>query len=203
MVIISIEGNIGVGKTTLINQLEVIFKDRNPTIILEPIDEWQQWLHDMYTDPKRWSFFFNLKVLLTLSSWFPRGQPAASPGDITITERSPLACRYVFSRVQHERQEMTDKELTLLDEAHDALGWEPDVVIYLRDEPCRCVERMRQRGRSSEEGVNLDYVEGVHAKYEELFKAAFKKKVIIVDVAHRTPIEIAQDVSDKIIAEGL
>lgn len=194
--VISIEGNIGVGKTTLIRNIEELLKEQKPVVILEPIDQWQQWLHDMYTDPKRWSFFFNLKVLLTLSSWKPREDPGSTEFTM-ITERSPLACRYVFSRVQHERNEMTDKELELLDEAHAALGWEPDVVVYLRDEPENCVERMKLRGRLSEETVSIEYVKSVHDKYESFFKQ-YAKKTIVVDVASRSSTEIAHDLADRL-----
>ena len=68
---IAIEGNIGCGKSTVIEHLEKLplCVERGYTTILEPMDEWQHWLQEMYADPQRWSFFFNLKVMLTLSAW--------------------------------------------------------------------------------------------------------------------------------------
>ena len=193
---IAIEGNIGCGKTTLIKNLSVKKGFEHFGIILEPIEVWQPWLHEMYNDPQRWSFFFNLKVLLTLSSWFPRTD-AATPVNV-ICERSPLACRHVFCKVQHERHELSDKEMELLMEAHDALGWEPDVVIYLRAPPDVCEKHMMQRGRTSEANVSLQYLTQVHDKYEELFQTPSKYKLVVVETNEDTEKQLTERVAQII-----
>ena len=191
---VSIEGNIGVGKTTLIEKLMKAPEFQGYSMLLEPIDVWQTWLHEMYRDPKRWSFFFNLKVLLTLSSWRPRQEDKRA-----ICERSPLACKHVFSRVQHRRRELSDNELELLDEAHAALGWEPDVVVYLRATPDECLERMRKRGRPSEAGVGRDYLAEVHDEYEKLLMDSRESsyRVIVVQVGSKS----SDDVLDEVLHE--
>ena len=165
----------------------------------------------MYEDPKRWSFFFNLKVLLTLSSWVKsksHNAPPSSPLDqnnqSTIFERSPLACRHVFSEVQHERGELSDKEMRLLVEAHGALGWEPDVVLYLAASPEVCDAHMRTRDRASERGVSIEYIREVHAKYERLFGAGRDPtlahcRVIVVDASTCTPSELASTVAEILL----
>jgi len=60
MPVISIEGNIGTGKSTLLNLLEDKFK--NIVFVKEPVDEWiklknnnnENILELFYTDKKRW-----------------------------------------------------------------------------------------------------------------------------------------------------
>lgn len=215
---IAIEGNIGCGKSTVIEAIErmPLCVDRGYATIQEPIDEWQHWLHEMYSDPQRWSFFFNLKVLLTLSSWStPTRLHSAVDGhdDLRIRqkflcERSPAACRHVFVPIQSELGDLSAKETELLYEAHAALGWEPDVVVYLRSDPLEAFERMRTRARASEANVGIDYIRAVHEKYERLYNSAGVDKstttrnqvVVVVDVGERTAAEVANIVHEKVVA---
>lgn len=60
--IYSIEGNIGAGKTTLINLINKY--NNNIIVIEEPIKEWKNLggnnlLNEFYTNPKRWGFFLS------------------------------------------------------------------------------------------------------------------------------------------------
>ena len=59
--VISIEGNIGAGKSTLISYLNLL-------TIKEPVDEWlniggQNLLQKYYEDPKRWGLTFQLNAI--------------------------------------------------------------------------------------------------------------------------------------------
>ncbi len=192
---ISVEGNIGCGKSTLIKNLSSMDAFHDVRTVLEPIEEWQSWLTEMYNDPHRWSFAFNMKVMLSLSEW------KKWDSQDCIFERSPLACRHVFCKVQHERAELSDKEMALLVEAHGALGWEPDVVIYLRASPRVCEMHMRARGRLSEANVSQEYLKQVHDKYDALFLLeSANYRVIVVDVDDVTPSELASIVADEIKA---
>ena len=66
--IISIGGNIGSGKSTLMNTLQDtarIAKQMQKTwkIIPEPVDKWGNWLNLFYSDMSKYSFGFQMKIL--------------------------------------------------------------------------------------------------------------------------------------------
>ena len=79
MKIFFIEGNIGTGKTSFLNQLiksnyfQSVFPDKKITYLLEPVDEWlnfkdndgQNALNCFYKDTEKFSFSFQWLVFMT------------------------------------------------------------------------------------------------------------------------------------------
>ena len=192
---IAIEGNIGCGKTTLIR--DIARRMSNVATILEPVEDWSNWLTKMYADPKRWSFAFNLKVILTLAHWPAAAKMAEMNGNsLVVFERSPLACKHIFCCAQFDRGELTSDELDLLDETHGFLGWEPDIVIYLYADPDVCDQRMRQRDRTSERSIDKTYIKELSGKYEELFGSGCKTTVIRIDVSSSDKDAVSDKVCD-------
>ena len=173
---ITIEGNIGCGKTTLCTSLADAF--RLP-VVLEPLNEWSTMLDRFYADPARWGFTFNANVLASYARW------SASPQD-AIFERSPMSCRYVFSQVQLADGHIDDVELGILDSIFRSACWTPDLVVYLRCPPSACFERVQSRGRACESEVPLGYLEKVHAMYESMV-ATLCPHAIVVDASRPAP----------------
>ncbi len=156
---IVIEGNIGGGKSTVLNMISQ--RTRLP-IFLEPVDtEWKQGLEYFYNDNSRWGFTFNLNVLMTYNKWRNNDFKA-------VYERCPLSSKEVFSKLQYDNGLMTKYENDLYQELYDKLSWEPDVVIYIRTPSNVCFDRMNSRGRECETNVPLIYLTKVHQKYEDL-----------------------------------
>lgn len=172
---IVIEGNIGGGKSTVLNMISQ--RTRIP-IFLEPVDtEWKQGLEYFYNDNSRWGFTFNLNVLMTYSKWKNNTFKA-------VYERCPLSSKEVFSKLQYESGKMTKYENDLYQQIYDKLAWEPDVVIYIRTPSNVCYDRMNSRGRECETNVPLVYLTTVHQQYEQLCELISKKdniKMFIVD----------------------
>jgi thymidine kinase len=172
---IVIEGNIGGGKSTVLNLISQ--RTRLP-IFLEPVDtEWKDGLSLFYDDNSRWGFTFNLKVLMTYHQWRNNSFKA-------VYERCPLSSKCVFSQLQYENKLMTKFENDLYQQYYDSLAWEPEVVIYIRTPPEVCYERMNSRARECESNVPLSYLQQVHQKYEELCDDIIhnkKQKLYVVD----------------------
>ena len=160
---ISIEGNIGCGKTSVMTRLCQV--TRLP-IFLEPIDEWGEWLDVFYKDPERWGMSFNLKVLMSYHKWINNNFMA-------IYERSPLSCRHIFSQQQYDQGRMTRLEYDMFDSIYKELAWKPDAVIYIRADPVVCMARMQNRARDCESTVPLSYLEDIHNKYEDMAQRSF------------------------------
>lgn len=182
---ISIDGNIGCGKSSILSR---VCQEMRLPVFLEPVEEWREWLTVFYKDPVRWGMSFNLNVLLSFEKWKNNTFPA-------LYERSPISNRYVFSSLQYDRGGMTELELKLFEQVYDKLAWNPDVIIYIRTDPHVSMERMKKRGRQCEDGVSLEYLTAIHNKYENLFTSGRKDsyKVITID-GNRPHDEVYADV---------
>ncbi len=169
------DGNIGCGKSSIIK----FIKDNIPHINVydEPLDDWHQWLELFYSDMRKYSFGFQMRVL----------KSHLDKKDIKtgIFERSPLSCQKVFGQLLYEDNMMNQLEWKLCDEFYNSYGWLPDVIIYLRCDPEICHNRINQRNRESENGISIDYLKSIHSKYEELYMnnndILKNTKVIIID----------------------
>ena len=88
---ISIDGNIGSGKSTILALLKENISDTYK-IIDENIDDWEQYLREYYKDIKKNSLLFQMKVLHHhLGNKSNDSEPC-------IHERSPLSCINIFGQ---------------------------------------------------------------------------------------------------------
>lgn len=181
---ISIEGNIGSGKSTVITRL---CKEKRIPVFLEPVDEWKDWLTLFYADPARWGLAFNLHVLMTFNQW-------KNNDFLAVYERSPLSNRHVFTELGYEQGRLNKLELNLFESLYNKLAWKPDVVIYIKTEPEVSMERMKTRARDCECAVPLEYLQSIHHKHEELFKFKRTENVYIVD-GNRSQDDVYNDVA--------
>lgn len=184
---ISIEGNIGAGKTTLIKRLSQTI---NVPMFLEPVDKWNDWLTLFYQDPSRWGMSFNTNVLLTFNEWKDNGFTA-------LYERSPISNRYIFSQLQYEQGKMKEIELELFDKLYERLAWTPDIIVYIKTDPIISKERMDNRGRKCENTVPLEYLKSLHDKYEAIIGDDSKYNVITID-GNKDAEEVFNEVVSKL-----
>jgi|UniRef100_A0A6C0BFG8 deoxyadenosine/deoxycytidine kinase len=157
---VSIEGNIGCGKSSVLSRL---CNDARIPVFLEPVDEWKDWLELFYSDPQRWGMSFNLNVLMSFHKW-------KNNNFFAFYERSPISNRYIFAQLQRDEGKMNDMELLMFNDIYDKLAWTPDVIIYIKTDPDIALERMKNRGRNCESNVSLEYIKAIHEKHETLLK---------------------------------
>ena len=155
---IVIDGNIGCGKSTLIQKL----KDYGITVYGEPVEEWTEWLKLFYNDPKSYSFGFQLQVL---KSHLKNGDKSKEG----VFERSPLSCQKVFGEILYETGNLKKIEMELLNDFINSFGWIPHKVFYLRCNPQVCFDRIQERNRDGEDLITLEYLDNIHNKYEQLY----------------------------------
>lgn len=175
---ITIGGNIGCGKTTLIRSLNPAFNVKP-----EPIEKWGSWLDLFYSDMKRFCLSFQMKILYDFLDY----------GDASfVSERSPMDSLYVFAKGLVHSDIMSYMEYNLLSDFVHRIGWVPDVYIYLRATPETCFERIKQRSRDCENGVSLDYIRNIHVEYERLVTEILKEMKVDVHVidASNNPNEV-------------
>ena len=146
--VVSIEGNIGSGKSSMLKFIENL---NNEVITLpEPVSEWcdlsgHNLLHKLYQDPKRWSFQFQSYIQLT------RMRLLRSPIDknVKLLERSIQNNRFCFLELAKREGSLSNPELSVLYKWYefldDEMGLDLDLIVYLRTDPKISYERMRKR----------------------------------------------------------
>lgn len=175
--IISIEGNIGTGKTTFIEILKQACRDySNVIFIKEPVDQWlsltdsdgENILQKFYSDQLRWSYSFQMNAFITRSKLIQQNNPK---DNIIIVERSVLTDRNVFANLLKDNGKISDMEWKLYDEwfywLTNSLNIVPDIYLYLKADYTISYERMKKRSRKEEDLVPLDYIKSVSEKHDE------------------------------------
>ncbi len=139
---ISIEGNIGSGKSTILKIIRENFPEL--TILDEPLSEWQNvgdkkdinLLGLYYQDPARWGFTFQIYAFMSrLTKWTEYSK--LSGGGIRISERSLLSDRYIFASIMRDSNILDEAEHEIYLNFYDNLVKMNDIVdlhgvIYIR-----------------------------------------------------------------------
>lgn len=166
---VSIEGNIGCGKTTL---LEYFKSSKVVEAIKEPVNQWtnvqgHNALQLLYEDPSRWSFSFNIYAQLTRVQMHTR--PHTKP--VKMLERSLYSTRHCFVENDFRNKTINGLEYAILNEWFHYLTQMPgtgiDLIVYLRADPKVCYERIRKRSRKEEAGVPFKLIDDLHNLHEE------------------------------------
>ncbi|KAL4240891.1 thymidine kinase 2 [Mactra antiquata] len=166
---VSIEGNIGCGKTTL---LEYFKASKVVEAIKEPVDQWtnvqgHNALQLLYQDPSRWSFSFNIYAQLTRVQMHTR--PHAKP--VKMLERSLFSTRHCFVENDYRNETINGLEYAILNEWFEYLTAMPgtgvDLIVYLRADPKVCYERIMKRSRKEEAGVPYKLIDDLHNLHED------------------------------------
>jgi len=168
---IAVEGNIGVGKSTLLPRLQEILsaskKFPQPwTVLSERVDEdpeFKRLLEAFYKDPNK---------QVDLQSWITQRRLdeyralKGNPGNF-LFERSFLG-EVVFCHANLVRHEKPDgKYISFFYDVAAALKeCTYDAVIYLKASPETCFSRIRFRSREAESSIPFDYVQYLNSCYE-------------------------------------
>jgi deoxyguanosine kinase len=192
--LISIEGNIGTGKSSLVKLLEEKYKS-NPDIVFiqEPVQEWinlkdtdgENILEKFYKQQDRWSYTFQMHAFITRAKAI---QQQAYNKSLIIIDRSVLTDHYVFAKLLYQDKKISKLEWELYIEWFDWLTAEfksiiPDYYIYLKADPAVSFKRIQQRTRSEESTIPFEYIERVSNKHDEwlLSDKINNKKIILAN----------------------
>lgn len=174
--IISLCGNIGCGKSTLISNLNQ--NQYAYDVVQEPVSEMNDLLQNFYSDMNKWAFHLQCKVLLLYHDMLKR----FSHNKSYIVERSPLESKYIFAQNLLESRNLSKIEHELYSDIYSHLSWEPDLIIYIQTDPDICLERIKSRSRECEDNISMEYVQSLHNLYERFYeKHKYSKNIIVID----------------------
>ncbi len=190
--IFSFEGNIGSGKSTLVNQFKEYFAagvfatGLNVCFVQEPVDEWNTITDEngktviecFYTDNKRYAFAFQMMAyisrLKTLREELNKGY------DIIFTERCLFTDRNVFAKMLYDEGKINEIEYKIYNKWFDEFIKDfPKVeYIYLKTDPQTAFDRIIKRARPGEI-IPLEYLTKCHKYHEDWLSDKIKDNYIL------------------------
>lgn len=175
---IAIAGNIGSGKTTLTTMLA---RHYGWTPRFESVGE-NPYLSDYYKDIRRWSF--NLEIFF-LKERFKDILEIAKTDDTVIQDRTIFEGVHVFTANNYEQGNLPQREYeTYMDlyEQMMSVVRLPDLMIYLRATVPHLVKNIQHRGRDYEQGMQIEYLQGINDRYEDFIFNQYKGRVLVLNV---------------------
>lgn len=159
---IAVAGNIGVGKSTLV---ELLSHQLGWEPFYEPAGE-NPYLEDFYRDMRAWAFpsqiFFLSRRLLAHRRLLDHPTSA-------IQDRSVYEDAEVFAQNLYLQRHMSERDYKTYRDLYNVLSNflpPPDLVIYLRASVPTLQGRIAQRGRDYEQQIEEGYLERLNALYE-------------------------------------
>ena len=186
--IISIEGNIGSGKSTFLSYLKENSSSKI-VFVKEPVDEWEQ-IRDgktnetifqkFYKDQEKYSFSFQMMAFISRFSIL-RETVRNNPSAIIITERCLYTDKYVFAKMLFEMKNIEDVNYQIYNQWFEEFASEFPLnkIIYIKANPEICFERIKKRNRTGESEIPLDYLINCHKYHEDMMEILYSTTEII------------------------
>ena len=114
--IISIEANIGAGKTTVLQHIRGMLDNINKSVIIleEPVDEWTTTIPSVFTeyykDTTKYAFSIQTMIYSSIRKRIENIFHQSTPPSILLTERSLGSCSNVFTKMLYESRHLNDIE---------------------------------------------------------------------------------------------
>jgi len=188
-IIISIDGNIGSGKSTLVSQLKDTFKDMaNVHFIQEPVDTvWnmvmdkngETLLSNFYKNPSEHAFTFQMMAYISRLSILKEAVRNLDY-DIIITERSLETDRNVFEKMLHAQGIITDLEHTVYNMWFNEFYKEVQchAIIYIQASVDTCMQRIQKRSREGET-ITREYIADCVRYHEDWILNDQRPKLVV------------------------
>ncbi len=173
---IVVAGNIGAGKSTLV---ELLSRELQLTPFYEPVSE-NPYLSDFYIDMKRWAFQSQL-FYLTRRLRIHR-QLLDVQGSV-IQDRSVYEDAEIFAKNLFLQGDITERDFGVYQDLYQILVTLlplPDLIIYLKTSVPVLAERIGRRGRAFEADIPLDYLTRLNGLYESWIANVNQCPVLII-----------------------
>lgn len=158
--LVSIAGQIGVGKTTLAHRLS---EKLNAELLLEPYD----------TNPFMPSVYAGRKELALHSQLYFLFKRAEQLSRDNLKDTHLAVMDYVFQKERiYAKVLLNDEQLDEYEKLYPACSQtvsKPVLVIYMTDSPQSCLHRIHKRNRPYEQGISTDFLQRLDAEYCKLF----------------------------------
>lgn len=198
------EGNIGCGKTTMLNLLKK-YGNFHIETFQEPLSLWTNFhntnlLELTYSNPKKWATPFQL---FAMSSMIQNHlTPSSSP--IKIMERSVwstkhcfITAHYLSKNINRTTYEIFNHHFNLITEH---LPIQMDLIVYIKTSPKISYERIKKRNRPEEQYITLKYVKLIHSLYQKWLNKNDppNSSMLITINGKNTTLEMLEELNSKL-----
>lgn len=172
---VCVEGNIGVGKTSLARLLSKRFHAR---LLLEQFEE-NSFLPKFYQDPEKYAFPLELSFM---AERFQQMKDAFSKEDIF----NPIIISdYLFDKsLIFSKKTLSDDLLKLYSNLFYIMNSSlprPDLLVYLYLDTDRLQQNIYKRGRPYEQSISKDYLKRIQDSYLDYIRGIEDVRVVIID----------------------
>ncbi len=198
---ITIEGNIGAGKTTLAYMLS---KALNARLVLEEFAD-NPFLEKFYENPSQYAFSLEL---FFMAERFKQLKDLVNQQDlfhsITVSDYLFTKC-LLFAKVN-----LPDDEFKLYQKLFETMNpqiIQPDILIYLHAPVNKLQENIKKRNRSYELNIKNDYLFNIQETYTQYIKQ-HNIKTLFIDASNadflgnEKHLEILLEALDKEYSDG-
>lgn len=181
-IIISFDGNIGSGKSSVVKYFEQNFanyckqnnKELKICFLEEPVSQWESIkdkddgknvLEKFYEDNSTYSFSFQMMAYISRLALFKKA--ISENYDIIFTERSMFTDRNVFAKMLYDSGKMKSIDFQIYNKWFNEFV---DIIknlktIYIRTSPSICNDRILKRSRLGE-NIPIEYLQDCHYYHE-------------------------------------
>jgi deoxyguanosine kinase len=198
--IITIEGNIGAGKSTFVKFLKETcnrLKLENIIFLQEPVDEWMQVTHDnktilekFYEEPEKYAFPFQMMAYVSRLAILEKAIKE-NPKSIIISERCLLTDKHVFAKMLYDSNKIDSYSYQIynlwFNHFYDKLPKHKH--IYLTSSPELIKFRINKRNRTGETNIDIDYL----TKCNDYHKEYYEKNSNLLLSVNMDKIELYSD----------
>ena len=188
--IISLEGNIGSGKSTILRIMQEKYQN-NPNVIFvdEPVSEWnlikdgdKSILELFYEDQAKYSFAFQIMAYITRLRKLLQVLENSSD-KIIICERSIYTDKYVFAKMLYQQGHINEIEWQTYNYWFDTFKEKTklSMIIYVNTKPEICFDRIKKRNRTGESNIPIDYLKHCHRLHNEWLDTNSEEIVVPFD----------------------
>ena len=168
----AVDGNIGSGKSSRVNDLKHYLKDNSSFVFIqEPVDDWNSIkssegttiLEKFYHNQDKYAFSFQMMAYISRLALL-RKTMRENPNCHIITERSIFTDRNVFAKMLYDDDKIEEVNYKIYLKWFDEFASETklDGIIYVHTDPEVCYNRIKKRSRTGEESIPLEYLKKCH-----------------------------------------
>jgi deoxyadenosine/deoxycytidine kinase len=175
--IISIDGNIGCGKSTIIENLKKTYINDNIIFLEEPLNEWNKIkdgektiLEKYYENIEKYGFCFQMMTFITRYIII-KDIIDKNPNAIIVTERSLYTDKYIFAKMLYETKKLDNIEYQVYNKWFNQFinTLPPHKYIYILSDPTNCLSKIKYRNRKGESNIDIEYLELCKKSHDEMF----------------------------------
>lgn len=174
--LLAIEGNIGVGKTTLARKISEEF---NAKLVLERFAD-NPFLPKFYADQARYAFPLEMSFLADRYQ-----QYSDDTRQFDLFKKFMVSDYDIFKSLIFAKVTLGPEEYALYRKLFNFMYKEvkkPDLYIYLHQETQRLLENIRKRGRDYEQQIPPQYLDQINKGYVEFLKTIPEGNRLVIDV---------------------